>query len=267
MSSYTLKYLNTFWIQHPPNVVIALFFSEIRSVMKPSIENIKQSFKVLKRVIKASLMVLGALFTTIIILAFTDAPYYAHYNLGITGKNLSKSPDYIVVMGGSGMPSPDGLMRCYSASIQANKFDSAQVIIAHADASTDTNSQAFLMAKELILRGVDSNRIMFEIDGTNTKTQVENVCNRFLNDSSIVLIITSSAHMKRTELCFKKQGFHNVSGQATRVNTIAVTNLTNGNKGVANLEARYNLWSYLNYELVVAREYCALAYYKLRGWI
>jgi hypothetical protein len=30
---------------------------------------------------------------------------------------------------------------------------------------------------------------------------------------------------------------------------------------------RYNMWSYLHLELFVFREYCAIGYYKLKGWI
>ncbi|MFT4544950.1 MAG: hypothetical protein ACI9EQ_001416, partial [Bacteroidia bacterium] len=35
----------------------------------------------------------------------------------------------------------------------------------------------------------------------------------------------------------------------------------------APLSWRYNVWSYLKYELLVTREYCAITYYKLKGWI
>lgn len=34
-----------------------------------------------------------------------------------------------------------------------------------------------------------------------------------------------------------------------------------------NLDLRYNMWSYLQYEVKVLREYTAIIYYKLRGRI
>ena len=60
--------------------------------------------------------ILGVLLLIFIVLSFTDIPYYAYHRLGTShAKNITK-PDYIIVMGGSGMPSPEGLIRCYYAA-------------------------------------------------------------------------------------------------------------------------------------------------------
>mgnify|MGYP006090763245 FL=1 len=36
---------------------------------------------------------------------------------------------------------------------------------------------------------------------------------------------------------------------------------------VRNLALRYNMWSYMQYEIIVLREYTAIAYYWMKGWI
>ena len=38
-------------------------------------------------------------------------------------------------------------------------------------------------------------------------------------------------------------------------------------KQLRSLNIRYNMWSYLKYEITVMREWCAIAYYWIRGWI
>ncbi|MFW6309729.1 MAG: hypothetical protein ACOC1D_01390, partial [Prolixibacteraceae bacterium] len=45
-----------------------------------------------------------------------------------------------------------------------------------------------------------------------------------------------------------------------------------GNKKMApdvgqSIQVRYQIWTHLKYEILIAREIMALAYYKLRGWI
>ena len=36
---------------------------------------------------------------------------------------------------------------------------------------------------------------------------------------------------------------------------------------VRNVALRYNMWSYMQYEIIVLREYTAIAYYWVKGWI
>ena len=36
---------------------------------------------------------------------------------------------------------------------------------------------------------------------------------------------------------------------------------------IKNLSLRYNMWSYMVYEIKVLREYFAISYYKIKGWI
>ena len=42
----------------------------------------------------------------------------------------STSPDYIIVLGGGGIPSASGLMRCYAAAGEARVYPDARILIA-----------------------------------------------------------------------------------------------------------------------------------------
>ncbi|MBC8319261.1 MAG: YdcF family protein [Bacteroidetes bacterium] len=204
------------------------------------------------------------------ILSFTDLPYYAYHNLGTGHSSLSENPDIIVVLGGSGMPSPDGLIRTYYASEAANEYQNAKIIIALPYNVDDSLYQLNLMARELIVKGIDSMRIVYEPMGTNTRTQAVNIASmlKINKEQLALLIITTPEHMYRSVKTFKKVGFTKVGGLPTFEKPIDEIKLEDANeKERINLSFRYNMWSYLNYELLVLREYCAIIYYKLKGWI
>ncbi|MBL7890664.1 MAG: YdcF family protein [Bacteroidia bacterium] len=227
----------------------------------------------LKAILKRIMIFLGAVFLFLWILSFTDIPYYAYHSLGTAGKKLQKEPGLIVLLGGSGMPSPDGFMRCYYASKAAKKHVNAKLVIALPFNEMDSLRQLKMMANELILHGVDSSRISFEPKGFNTHSQAENIAHDWEQNKSnlSVLLVTSPEHMFRALKTFQKQGFKEVGGEATfEIPPDEEKIKQKGNEGnieVKNLSLRYNMWSYLNYELLVLREYTAIAYYWVKGWI
>ena len=91
------------------------------------------------------------------------------------------------------------------------------------------------------------------------------------NLTAPVLLISSPEHMCRALKSFQKQGFVSIGTAPAFDSPLSETQIKNkskaGKKQVKNSDLRYNLWSYLHYELLVLREYCALAYYKVQGWI
>ena len=207
------------------------------------------------------------------LLSFTDVPYYAYRYLSAEDEKLSANPDLIVVLGGSGMPSPDGLIRCFYAAEAALEYKQAKIIIALPyNDGDDSLSQLRLMAHELIAKGVDSARISFEPLGYNTHSQAANVA-RLVKEikSHSLLIVTSPEHMYRSVKTFKKIGFTHVGASPAFENPIdedkMKDNENTADTRVRSLAFRYNLWSYLNYELIVVKEYCAISYYKIKGWI
>lgn len=213
----------------------------------------------------------GAFFLIILILSFTDIPFYAYYRLASTDAELATKPDVIVILGGSGMPSPDGLIRSYYGASAANKNEDAKIIIALPYSSQpDSLCQLKAMANELVLKGIDSLRIEYEPFGFNTRSQAINIGKMSgVHKSDVsLLIITSPQHMYRAIKTFQKVGFKHVGSLAAFERPVGETNLENKkDRGSVSLALRYNMWSYLNYEIIVLREYAAIVYYKIKGWI
>jgi uncharacterized SAM-binding protein YcdF (DUF218 family) len=251
----------------------------------------------------------GIVAVFMIVLSLTSAPFWIWYGMGMKKAGIHRPPDYIVVMGGGGMPSESGLMRCWYAAKVANHFTRARVIIALPGDVGDSMSSVNQMKKELELRGVSPERIMFEDSGTNTRAEAINVfkiiehieqqkldveqnkpsspksslVNRqssvnlpVVTRHSSILIVTSPEHLYRAVLTFKKAGFIKVDGVPAFEKTIESDLSFNSRKLGAktwvpdvgrNITIRYQFWLHLEYELLVLREYFALAYYKLQGWI
>lgn len=225
---------------------------------------------VLRTGIKRTMIFFGGLFFCLWALSFTDLPYYAYHSLGTAAGKLKKEPHLIVLLGGSGMPSPDGFMRCYYASKAAKKYPQSNIIIALPFNETDSLKQLNMMLKELVLRGIDSLRISFEPQGFNTYSQAQNIAKRYQSNRSAlsVLIVTSPEHMYRAVKTFRLQGFQEVGGEPSfEIPPDEEQIKDKQHQHIESLSFRYNMWSYLNYELLVLREYTAIAYYWMRGWL
>jgi uncharacterized SAM-binding protein YcdF (DUF218 family) len=221
---------------------------------------------------------LGIILLLAIILSFTDYPFWAYYWLGTHNTELELEPAIIVIMGGGGMPSPDGLIRCYYGASIGNEYPNAKVIIAvPEDTSMHKESPELLMVRELEMRGIDSARVKFEKKGHNTRTQVLNIRSMLGSgaiDTIPVRIVTTPEHMFRSVASFRKAGFTHVGGAPAFEEAIGEQLLIEKarSKRVQLLEKhslnfRYNIWNYLKYEVTVVREYTAILYYKIRGWI
>ena len=218
-------------------------------------------------------IVLGVFFFVMLILSFTAVPYFAYRALSMEDEVVGAPPNYIVVLGGSGMPSPDGLIRTYYAAEIALRYSSAKIIIALPYNEDDSLRQLNLMAQELIIRGVDSLRILFEPLGFNTYSQAQNIAALVGNKktSTSLLIVSSPVHLYRAIKTFRKLEFAEVAAFPAFDSPVDEEKIKDKENTtdtrIKNLDLRYNMWSYLNYELIVMREYCAITYYKLKGWI
>lgn len=211
-----------------------------------------------------------ALFT--VILSFTDIPFRVYYWLGTHNADLVKKPDYIVLLGGVGMPSPEDLIRTYTTAGAWHQVPDSKVIVAFpSDTALKSFSPELLMAQELAMRGVDSSYILFENKGISTITQAQNIMAMLgTTDSTAIRIVTSPDHMFRAIRTFRKLGFEHVGGSPAFESAIDEERLIRGRKKESEkrfLNFRYNMWSYLKYEITIAREFCAIGYYKLKGWI
>lgn len=227
--------------------------------------------KLIYKYFKILVYFFGAIFIIFFILSFTDLPFYGYYYLGEVNSTVVTSPNYIVILSGNGMPSPDGLIKTYYASIAARRYKNANIIISMPyNEGEDSLHDAHFMAKELMIRGVDSNRIILNPLGYNTYTQAKSIADKLENtkQKTDLLIITSPEHMYRSVRTFLKLGFDKVYGMPTFEKPIDENKLEDiDKKEPVSLSFRYNMWSYMNYELIVIREYIAIVYYKMHSWI
>lgn len=227
---------------------------------------------IIKKSSFAFLITMGSVFTMMIVLAFTSIPFYMHFNLGKNpdGRNLTEDfkPEYVVMFGGAGMPSPDNLMRLYHTSLWSRHYE-APVILVHPEDSVCQSEMTRILHQE----GVDE--IIYMTLGTNTRSQSLELKDSYpeLLDSPL-LIITSTEHVRRTIKCLKKVGFGNVIGMPAQEATVdfnlSLENQKLGGNKIPSVEStsiRYTFYNYLKLEIVCLREYIALTYYKLKNWI
>ena len=175
---------------------------------------------------------------------------------------LVGTPRYVVVLGGGGIPSESGLMRTYyAAHYGAGKTGIAFIVSLPADRDPATSSVG-RMRDELVLRGVPADAVQMEYRALNTHAQAVNV-RQMLGDAALkepILIVTSPTHARRALLCFRKQGF-------TRATCLPAHNVSFEADPGRFVKARYSFWSNLELQIELTRESCAMAFYRLRGWI
>ncbi len=230
-------------------------------------------------VLRTLFVAFGILFLAMLILSFTTLPYWGYYWLGTSQSKITGKPDYIVLLGGGGMPSESSLMRVFFVHRAAIESPDSRIVISIPGDPADSLSTARMVAAELILKGITAERILFEQTATNTRSeaiQLQNFNQESLTGKS-VLLVTSPEHMRRSVLVFKKAGFKNVSALPTFENAIEANlffddDQLGGNKTAipdigGNTSVRYQFWNHLKYEILIAREMAASGYYWLRGWI
>lgn len=221
-------------------------------------------------------MLSGVFFLICLLLAMTTLPFWGYHWLGISESELKQEPETIILLGGGGMPSESNLIRSWYTEQAAKNFKDAKVLIAMPGNVSDSLSTPRLMKKELVVRGVDPERILFEDTGTNTRAQAL-YCKDLLDESEPILLVTSPQHMRRAVLSFRKTGFENVNAfpafeDAVEADLSFKDDNLGGNKKMVpdvgeSIQVRYQIWTHLKYEILIARELMALAYYRLRGWI
>lgn len=236
-------------------------------------------FRQIWKILRAALVIFGVLFLVFLSLSFTTLPFWGYYWLGTSESKISGKPDYIVLLGGGGMPSESNLIRAYYVCEAAAESPESRIVISIPGDTTDKKSTARLVAAELIRKGIEQNRIFFEEVGTNTRSQallLQNLNGEKLTSKSI-LLVSSPEHMRRAVKTFRKAGFIRVSAlpafeTALEGNLLFKDKDLGGNKLPipdigGSISVRYQFWNHLKYEILIAREIAALGYYKLRGWI
>jgi uncharacterized SAM-binding protein YcdF (DUF218 family) len=206
----------------------------------------------------------------------TTAPFWTWYRLSTKYAGVHRPPEVLVVLGGGGMPSESGLMRTWYAARLGNHFQKSKIIIALPGDTLDTLSSVCQMKSELVLRGISGKRISFESLGTNTRAQAINIYRSCARSQLNILIITSPEHLYRAVRSFRKAGFMKVDGVPAFETAIESElsfddSILGGNKWMPsigrNLGLRYEFWTQFHYEQLILREWLAIGYYKIKGWI
>jgi uncharacterized SAM-binding protein YcdF (DUF218 family) len=230
-----------------------------------------------KKILKWWALVLGLVFLIIILLAFTEQPFWWYYHLGRDNSGYKFKPDTFVLLGGAGMPSESNLIRAYYTVVLAKKNPNASIIVSLPEDSAADNSSSKQLQEFIINNGIDSTRIFAEKNGKNTREQALQLAKKFpelLNKK--VVIITSPEHMYRSIECFKKLNFLTIGGEPCFEHQIDADlvyddNLLGGRKNnikIGNkIQLRYQFWNHLKYQILVYREFTAYLYYKFRGWV
>lgn len=221
----------------------------------------------------------GILFFLACLLAFTTLPFHAYYHLATSGSKIIRKPDVIVMLSGAGIPSENGLIRAYYTAHIAARYPEAMVIVAAPGAKGDSLGDPVRISQELILRGVSPATIRLAMEGKNTRGQameVGRIIPSSMHDSLQLVLVSSPEHIKRAVLAFRKCGFKHVGGLPAFESSLQM-DLTFEDKDLRgnplappigeSLQVRYQFWNHLKYEILIAREYFALVYYKIRGWI
>ena len=232
-------------------------------------QNGKKSFLKAVRII---IIAFGLFFSISLLVALTPLPFYMHYHLGVpSSETASTNYEKIVMFGGAGMPSGSNMMRLYYTAGTALVYGCQVVVVHPEDSICEREMRRFLAAY-----GIEDADIEFMGIGANTRSQVVALAKTHpqLLDAPL-LVVTSPENMKRTLLCMRKVGFRQPKSMAAYEATVdfdlSLRNKELGGKDrvhtVESTNLRYTFWNYLQLEFVCLREYVALAYYKIKGWI
>lgn len=214
----------------------------------------------------------GCLAVLMITLAFTRIPFDIHRWLGRA--EVECYGDEIVVLGGSGMPSGPELLRLHRAAELAHEDMSRRITVIHPGEPAVLQE----MVRELVIRGVCRDRITLVNEGDNTREQALIFWKRVPSLGTLVILVTAPENMYRSVRAFQHANLSEgrVCGAAAwdhamdhdfayRHNAIGGKVWTPDVSDDPGL--RYTFWNYLKLEITCLREFAAIGYYKLNGWI
>lgn len=212
----------------------------------------------------------GCLAAMMIVLAFTRIPFDVHRWLGMAGKECHG--EHIVVLGGSGMPSGPELLRLHRAAGLAHEDASRRITVIHPGGPAVLED----MVEELVIRGVGRSRITALNQGENTREQAMVFWQQERSPRTPVILVTAPENMYRSVRAFQRAGHGQVCGAAAWDHAMdhdfAYRHKAIGGKAWTpdvsdDPSLRYTFWNYLKLEITCLREFAAIAYYQLNGWI
>lgn len=224
------------------------------------------------------LVACGVLFMAMALLVISPLPVAVDRWLVNPPSTLHGQPALIVVLGGGGIPSESGLMRTYYGALAATRYPDAEIFLALPEEVDVSSSALIRMREELMMRGVEADRILLAPYGANTRAQAVEV-KRMLGPGSAqmpILLVSSPEHLRRAVLTFRKVGFKQVGSYAA-LNTYDAGDYSLSPDAVNdtlplpsvenNLVVRYHVWMQMELSVAALRELAALGYYRFKGWI
>ncbi len=239
--------------------------------------NLYTFLNILKKI--AFVFVAGWFGFTLLMLAlsFTTLPFWGIHKLSELGSDFNFEPEYIVFLGGSGFPGKSSLIRIYYTSKLAHQHPEAKIVAAFPGNVNDSAGMLAKIRDEFHLRGIDSTTLIFESKGTNTRWQAMEIKEKIIpNSHSKIVIVSSPSHIYRVVKVFKNLGYTNVGSVACFERNINVSlkfdsEEIEGKNYLPDVggsqQLRYQFWNHLKYEIILLREYMAITYYFLQGWI
>jgi hypothetical protein len=132
------------------------------------------------------------------------------------------------------------------------------------------------MVAELEWRGVAPGRIRRLNEGDNTRAQALAVLREVGGRPLRIALVSAPENMYRSVKTFRRAGFRQVCG-APAWDHAMDHDFTYAHKRIGGkafvpdvstaTDLRYTFWNYLKLEITCLREYAAIAYYALNGWI
>jgi len=207
-----------------------------------------------------------------IALAFTRIPFDMHSWLGRAG--VACAGQEIVVLGGSGMPSGPELLRLHRAAELAQEDPSRRITVIHPGEPAVLEE----MVQELLIRGVDRSRITMVNQGENTREQAMIFWQQHPFPQTPVIVVTAPENIYRSVRAFQRlnRSLGQVCGAAAwdhaMAHDFAYRHKRIGGKAwIPDVSddpgLRYTFWNYLKLEITCLREFVAIAYYEINGWI
>lgn len=128
------------------------------------------------------------------------------------------SAEYAIVLGmalENGKPTKDLLYRVDAAQSYLNSHPDSTLVLTGGNASEAGQTEAEVMRRLLLARGVSEDKMLLEDNAETTKENFINVA-KLIDPSASVVIVSSNYHMDRAMKTARKAGFTNVLGWPAR---------------------------------------------------
>lgn len=236
----------------------------------------KTVIRLLKKASTTLLIIMGGIFIVQIILASTSVPFKMQYGLAYTTPNnhascMPEKPQQIIMLGGAGMPSGDNMVRLSYAASASITYQCPIIIVHPFDSSCISLMDSFLCRQ-----GIPIQLIVHDTLGTNTRSQALALAETHPNNCSATsILITSPEQMFRSAKTFRNVGFSSIYELPAFEGTVDFElslqrQKLGGHTNLPTVESshlRYTFWNYWKLEISCLREYFAIAYYWMHGWL